>query len=315
MRILYSRQLEHFLAIYEAGGLRQAALRFGVTQPTLTRSLQLLENAFSTSLFERHANGVAPTEAAHILRRHAQHIINSARYAKMEIDAIQAGQSGELRIGCGMVWSSTIMPTLLTQLHKEFPLLKITMETGIADLLMPRLFDGMLDFVMARQSATPLPKGFSFVELATKKMVVLARRNHPLRRDKSVPLKELCAYDFVGFAMNTGYVEQLSRLFNAHKLPTPNVILRTTSIESLLTITEESDNLFILPDIIDMDKELFHAVKPLRLNAPLWDFCFGVCYRTQIAEMAPIKSLFKALSEKYAIRKDSGSGTELKSAR
>jgi DNA-binding transcriptional LysR family regulator len=304
MRILYSRQLEHFLAIYEAGGLRQAASRYGVTQPTLTRSLQLLENAFSTTLFERHANGVVPTEAAHILRRHAQYIINSARYAKMEIDAIQTGQSGELRIGCGMIWSSTIMPALLVQLHKEFPLLGITMETGIVDQLIPRLLNGTLDFVMARMPTEPLPRGFSSVDLSTKRMVVLARRDHPLRRNKPIPLKELCAYDFLSFAMNTGYIERLSGLFNAHRLPAPSIILKTTSLESLLVIAAESDNLIILPDI-DMDWKLFHAVKPLCLDTPLWDICFGVCYRTQIAEMAPLKLLLKALSEKYKLRKES----------
>jgi DNA-binding transcriptional LysR family regulator len=303
MRILYSRQLEHFLAIYEAGGLRQAASRFGVTQPTLTRSLQLLENAFSTNLFERHANGVVPTEAAHILRRHAQHIINSARYAKMEIDAIQAGQSGELYIGCGVVWGSTIMPTLLAQLHKEFPSLGITMETGIVEQLIPRLLDGTLDVVMSKMPAVPLPKGFSFIELSKNKMVVLARRDHPLQRNKAVPLKELCAYDFLGFAMNKGYIEQLSHLFNTHNLPAPNIILKTTSFETLLTVVAKSDNLIVLPDI-GMDKELFHALKPLRLDTSLWDMRFGVHYRTQIAEMAPLKFLLKALLEKYKPRKD-----------
>jgi hypothetical protein len=96
----------------------------------------------------------------------------------------------------------------------------------------------------------------------------------------------------------------LSRLFDAHKLPAPNLILKTTSLESLLAITADSDNLIILPDI--KDKKLFHAVKPLRLDTPLWDICFGVCYRTQIAEMAPLKLLLKALSEKYRLRKEFG---------
>jgi DNA-binding transcriptional LysR family regulator len=303
MRILYSRQLEHFLAIYETGGLRQAASRFGVTQPTLTRSLKILENAFSTSLFERHANGVTPTEAAHILRRYAQHITNSARYAKMEIDAIQTGQSGELFIGCGIVWSSTIMPTLLAQLHREFPLLSITMETGIVEQLMPRLLNGALDLVMSKMPAVPLPKGFSSIELSRNKMLVLARRNHPLQQKKSVPLKELCAYDFLGFAMNTGYIERLSHLFNARSLPAPTIILKTTSLESLLTIVEKSDNLIVLPDI-DKDGELFRALKPLQLDTPLWDIHLAVHYRTQIAEMAPLKLLLKALSEKYKLRKE-----------
>jgi DNA-binding transcriptional LysR family regulator len=174
---------------------------------------------------------------------------------------------------------------------------------GIVEQLMPRLLNGTLDLVMSKMPAVPLPKGFSSIELSRSKMLVLARRSHPLQRKKTVPLKELCAYDFLGFAMNTGYIERLSQLFNARGLPAPTIILKTTSLESLLTVVEKSDNLIVLPDI-DMDKEPFHALKPLRLDTPLWDIRLGVHYRTQIAEMAPLKLLLKALSEKYKLREE-----------
>ena len=47
------RQLEYFVAIADAGSLRQAAQRLGVTQPTLTVQLRALEEVLGVTLFER----------------------------------------------------------------------------------------------------------------------------------------------------------------------------------------------------------------------------------------------------------------------
>jgi DNA-binding transcriptional LysR family regulator len=275
-------------------GFTPLAARFGVTQPALTRSLQLLESAFSTSLFERTASGVKPTEAGDIVRRHAQHIVNSARYVKMEIDAITSGQSGELRIGCGMIWSSTRMPALLAQLHGEFPLLDITVQTGISAHLMPRLFNGTLDVVMARIPTEPLPAGFSSVDLGATKMVVLARKDHPLQRKKQVQLADLCNCNFLGYALDNEYLTRWTTLFGAHRLQAPHVILKANSIEVLLATALVSDSLIVLSDI-ELELAKNYGLRPLRLDTPLWSIQTGVCYRTPIGEMAPLKALVRNL--------------------
>ena len=57
------RQLEYFLEVSEAGSLRQAATRLGVTQPTLTVQLRSLEEALGVVLLERSRNATYLTPA------------------------------------------------------------------------------------------------------------------------------------------------------------------------------------------------------------------------------------------------------------
>ena len=121
MEILYSRALTHFIAAFEHGNLRLAAKAVGVTQPAVTKSIQKLEDHIGVPLFERAADGVRPTEVAHMLRLHAQGILNEARFVEMEISARVEGRQGLIKMGIGVAWSLSVFPDLLEQFYRRFP--------------------------------------------------------------------------------------------------------------------------------------------------------------------------------------------------
>ncbi len=58
------RQLEYFLLIARRGSITAAASDLGIAQPTLTKSIRLLEQELSVKLFERHPRGVVLTDSA-----------------------------------------------------------------------------------------------------------------------------------------------------------------------------------------------------------------------------------------------------------
>src|SRR5690554_3350410 len=61
-----------FLAVLRAGSLTGAAQALGLTQPTVGRHVDELEEALQLSLFTRSRSGLAPTEAATALRPYAE---------------------------------------------------------------------------------------------------------------------------------------------------------------------------------------------------------------------------------------------------
>lgn len=292
MRLLYSRHLEHFLAIYAAGSLRGAAQQGAASQAALSKSLKVLENALSLSLFERRADGVVPTAAAQVLQRHAQHIINSARYCGMEIGMLRGGQAGTLRVGSGMVWSATRMPGLLAKLHALYPQLEISLHTGVAEQLTPRLLAGHLDVVFASLPPDPLPQGFASLHLLDAEMALFARKAHPLFRRAPLKLKDLDACDFVGFADDQEFSRQAEALFGRKRLRPPRIILRSSSLETLLATVSASDSLAILPSLLAA-RASAEGLAPLELSQALWRIRVGISYRVESAELAPMKTLLE----------------------
>lgn len=290
MRLLYSRHLEHFLAVFDAGSLRRAAQAGGLTQPALTKSLRVLEGALSVSLFERTPSGVVPTQAALILRRHALHIVQSSRYLAMEIGMLRAGQSGTLRIGSGLVWSTTRMPQWLATLHARFPRLEIALHTGVSEYLTPQLLDGHLDVLVASTPREPLPAGFTTVPLAEVDMVVFARRDHALAGRRRPALAHVAGHDFVCFADDPEWQRQADAAFGAAGLKPPRVVLQSSSLEVLLAAVAASDSLALMSASL-APRAAASGLVPLRLPAPVWRIRMALSHRDQAAEFAPVRDL------------------------
>jgi DNA-binding transcriptional LysR family regulator len=292
MRLLYSRHLEHFLAIYQAGSLRRAAEASGVTQPALTKSLRVLESALSVSLFERQATGVVPTQAGDLLGRYARHMVNSGRYLEMEIGMLRGGEVGTLRVGSGMAWSVTRMPQLLADLHARFPQLEISLQTGVSEQLTPRLLDGDLDVVFASLPRQPLPKGFRTIRLADAEMVVFARRKHRLAKRRNLRLDELVDFDFAGFAEDQDWQRHAELAFGMAHASLPRTILRSTSLETLLATVAASDSLAILSESL-ADRAAASGLVKLRLFSSAWRIPMGISFHEQSAELTPLRELLR----------------------
>ncbi|WP_156904947.1 LysR family transcriptional regulator [Ferrimonas senticii] len=93
--------LRAFVAVYEEGKLVLAATRCGVSQPSITHSIRMLEQDLGEQLFDRGGKGVTPTGAAHSLYFKSKNIL-------AELDALMSVKSTKneaLRFGIPPVMS------------------------------------------------------------------------------------------------------------------------------------------------------------------------------------------------------------------
>ncbi|MEC0179784.1 LysR family transcriptional regulator, partial [Paenibacillus favisporus] len=52
------RQLEYFIQVCKSGSLTKAKEELGVTQPTLSQQIRVLEDEYNIQLFDRVSRGV-----------------------------------------------------------------------------------------------------------------------------------------------------------------------------------------------------------------------------------------------------------------
>lgn len=289
VRFLYSRQLEHFLAAYETLSLRKAAERCNVTQPALTKSIQKLEEVLSLTLFERHANGVVPTPAAEIVRRHGRLIVDNCRHIEIELALLRGGHAGALHIGSGTAWSVTRMPGLIAALHLRYPKLGITVEDGLGEQLVPRLLDGKLDVVVGRMPPEALPDDYKVVKLPSTEMAVFVRKGHPLSQ-RVVAVHELANWEVIGFTGDELGRSQRDRYFDGIGVKPPRTIVESSSLEILLTTVAKSDSLAVLLDMFEQ-RVAAAGLQRLKLDQPLWRVDLGICFHRQSLELEPLRTL------------------------
>lgn len=171
-------KLKIFTAVAEAGTINGAAKTLGLTQPSITRAIQVLEDAAGFALFSRNRSGVSLTEGGKIF------FDSSVRILKEAVDAAQRGaryqeeMAGEIRIGTYESLADYLWPDFLLAAEKEFPHLSISLKSNSQEGHSRELNNGQLDLLVdaeprAQLGLTLWPLyGDRFGFFAAKKMEV-----------------------------------------------------------------------------------------------------------------------------------------------
>ena len=125
------------LAVLEHGSLSAAARELGLTQPTLGRHIETLEETLGQQLFTRSQQGLAPSEAALALKPFAEVLAaTSAALVRAAADA-KGRVGGTVRISASEVIGIEVLPPILARLQEEYPELDVELSTtdAVEDVL------------------------------------------------------------------------------------------------------------------------------------------------------------------------------------
>jgi|GEM_PF-3328403 len=134
-----------YAVIVESGKINLAAQRLGVTQPSLTRLLQTLEQAVGMPLLIRSRSGIVPTREGELLYEFAQEIQKNSTHLATRLKHPQLPSAGHLRIGTYESLAEYLWPELYFQLQKKLPQVSISLHTDEAMLASPHELDCLVD--------------------------------------------------------------------------------------------------------------------------------------------------------------------------
>lgn len=118
-------EIEYFLETFKTKHVSRAAIRLGVTQPTLTQSLQKLEHKLSSKLFFRTKQGVVPTEEGTVFYSRAHALLEQWKDVHQKLLVSKNEIRGRFRVGCHPSVGAYTLPTLLKNLTTSAPKIEI----------------------------------------------------------------------------------------------------------------------------------------------------------------------------------------------
>lgn len=119
-------ELDYFVETYRIKHISKAAIRLGVTQPTLTQSLQKLEHKLNAKLFFRTKQGVIPTEEGTLFYSKANSLLDAWKEVDEGIKFSRTELQGRFLVGCHQSVGAYTIPRLLKNLNESAP--KIELE-------------------------------------------------------------------------------------------------------------------------------------------------------------------------------------------
>ena len=184
------RVLRYFLAVAREGTIVRAAKFLHVTQPTLSRQLQDLEEELGQKLFIRSNRSITLTPEGRFLRKRAEEILEIVNRTEGDFSAMGENIGGSIHIGGGESRVLHLIADTIRELHDEYPDIRYNLYSGNAEDVMERLDKGLLDFGILIQPVD-LSKYDSIALPLRDVWGIVMRKDSPLASRKSVTLRDL----------------------------------------------------------------------------------------------------------------------------
>ena len=184
MRLKLSlQQLQAFAEVAARCNFREAAAALNVSQPALSRTIRMAEEALGARLFDRDTRHVEITPAGAELRPIALRILAEFEGAFSDLAGFLAGRSGQVAVGALPSIGVSVLPPLLARFQAQHPQVGFTLLEAPAAPLLQAVDEGRVDVAV---TVRPQPDArLRFEPVLDDPFVLVCRADDPLARQRS----------------------------------------------------------------------------------------------------------------------------------
>lgn len=173
------RVLRYFIAVATQENISAAANALHLSQPTLSRQLNNLEEELGTTLFVRGNRKITLTDEGMFLLDRAKEIVDLVEKTEANFNQKSEIISGEIHIGAGETEAMQFIAQTIKKVVAHHPNIKFHLYSGNADDITTKLDNGLLDFGIVIEPANK--QKYDYLKLpATDVWGVLMRKDSPL---------------------------------------------------------------------------------------------------------------------------------------
>lgn len=266
-----------FLKVAELGNVTAAANDLNIAQPSLTRTIASLEEAFGARLFLRQPRGMELTAEGRVLYRHLKEMETVYHRACRDVNAVKQGFHDAVSIGCGLTYQLLLMPDILRRLWRDFPQSSFQVLTGSADDHARALRDGELDFVITA--------AIDQIEDPLIEVTRLCRIEHGVAYwpgvlpevpdDQKMPMEALEDKSWVLFQIEPQLKSSMENNFYQLGLAPPRIALTTSSLQLGLELLKSNGMVMSVPTLL-RDWLQDRGYRLHATSAPIWQLDSGI---------------------------------------
>ncbi len=260
-------QLRSFVAVAEELHFGRAAARLGMTQPPLSRQIQILESIVDAPLLERSSRLVRLTPAGQSFLADAKRILKLADSAAHMARRIASGSAGSLKVGFTASTAYSFLPALVTACSAKLPDADLSLKEMVSVEQFEALASGQIDAGLLRPPvARP---GLAAVRVVAEPLLAALPEAHPLASAESVAIKDLDRQPFVMYSpYESRYFYDLLAGQFAKANVLPRYVQHLTQIHSIIALVRAGLGLAIVPSAAASLRFDGVRLRPLVLPAP-----------------------------------------------
>lgn len=263
---MHLQQIRYFLVLAEELHFWKTAEKLFMSQSTLSRQIQSLEDELGFKLFERDKRNVKLTAAGVFLKNNWAHLIDEFDRSRNQAQKIDEGSSGSVSIAYPGSIAFRFLPELLKVLHREMPDLTIELTEPTDESHAKLLLDFHIDLSFSRDQI--LQPNIESEKLQSEPICLVVPENHWLTEKTFKDIRDVQNEHFIISSLHhtTFFASLLRNLFTQYNIE-PKTIVESDFGSMILALVSRGLGISILPysfrfapsmnvRFIDLDEEV-----------------------------------------------------------
>ncbi len=251
------RLLKAFLILAEKGNYADAARALCISQPALTKQINLLESTVMVSLFSRGRHGATLTAGGRRLLPEAEKVVRQAQLFMHHAERVSVGIEGHIAVGFGLS-SFYLAPRCIADFRRDCPGIEMSL-TDLPSFLQYELLQN--DELQVGFVRVPPPVALDYLPLFTDRLVLIAPATPALSLSAAEWLKK-CPLLRLHTERGQGLNAQIDRFLQDNGLFISSTQL-ADDIHTIVALVIAGTGVAILP------YSVLHIAPPERVIIPL----------------------------------------------
>ncbi len=255
------RWLRSFAAVAEAGSMREAVVLTGISQPTLSRHIKLLEDTCGVALFARHGRSLRLSRAGEGLFERALVVREGVDAFTREALGLDEEESGPVRVTMSHFFGYHFAPKWLVALREAYPKISIdlSLDNSSANLW-------MREAEIAVRMFPPSQVGLKMRLCGQTRMGFFASPEYLARHGTPMVIDDVIAADNIGFDRSMVWIEHAEAL--GFSYTRDEFIFRTDSMEMQMRCAEAGLGIAVVPVHVMGDSSLVRVLPEYTFMGP-----------------------------------------------
>jgi DNA-binding transcriptional LysR family regulator len=241
------RQLRCFVAAAEELHFGRAAARVNMTQPPLSRQIQLLERVLGVKLLDRTSRVVKLTPAGRVFLLEARRILRLTESAALTTRRTASGEAGTITMGFTAASGYNLLPRMISACSSRLPNVNIALKEMVSTEQNEALLTGRIDVGLLRP---PIDRAeFSKLRVLAEPLVAALPSGDGRLQKASLTLADFDQLPMIMYASEGAryFHDMLVGLFDAHSV-SPVYVQFLSQIHSVLALVHSGMGAALVPE-------------------------------------------------------------------
>jgi LysR family transcriptional activator of glutamate synthase operon len=254
-----SKTDEYFITIAKVGNLNQASKLLYVSQPSLSKYIQRLEERVGAKLFDHSTTPLKLNEAGELYLKFLLNTQTQEQEFLERINEIEHMERGTLNFGIPPYCGQCYMPQVLPNFVKRYPNIKINMIENSGDYLENCVLNQEANFAIIHHPVSnPL---LTYKELLGERILLVAKKSSKSNAIQKAHIEYFKDTNFILPQDNQKIGKIVNQFLVQHSF-SPKIFLRTRSVELIILLAAQGMGVGFIPEsgLHSLTSDLQHKV-------------------------------------------------------